>query len=62
MFPVYILVCIPLSREEWILFTDYFAIEKRGERRKFVSQPFDFQVSAQVRVLFVHVLKSQVNM
>jgi hypothetical protein len=57
VFSVDVLVCVPLSREEWVLLGNDFAVEERRQRWVLLRQALDLQVAAQVRVVQVHVLK-----
>ena len=57
MFLVNILVSIPFSREEGMLFSDYFSVKERHHLRVLVRQVLDFQISANIGVLLIHVLK-----
>jgi len=61
MLPIDVLVGIPLPGQEWISFGYYLSIEERRERWKFARKSSDFQVSAEVTILFVDVLKRNVK-
>lgn len=57
VFSIHILVSIPFPREEGMLFTDNFPVEKSDHLGVLVRQVLDLQVTTQVRVLLVHVLQ-----
>ena len=57
VFSVYIFVCVPLSREEWMLPADDLSVKEGGERRVLLRQTLDLEVAAQKRILQVNVLK-----
>ena len=61
MFLVNILVSIPLSREEGMLFSDYFSVKERHHLRVLVRQVLDLEVAAQVGGVLVHVLQHHLH-
>lgn len=59
MLSIDVLVGVPFSREERILLTDYFAVEESGQFRVFVGQAVYLQITAQIGVFLVDVLKTE---
>lgn len=61
MFFIYIFISVPFSCQKRESFANDLSIKECGECRELFSQPLDFQVAAQVRVLLVDMLEKKAS-